>query len=742
MLPGDGDFSSPAIIAGSVDPVKRPGDFLVDWERGGINLNDPSQGLLVQIWKLEVVRNPDTANDYDFFVTSPSTGTLFLFTAQGVKEAALAFDQNMRPFVVYVEGTQTKMWWYDPTLPGQTTTVLGTGYRSPRCCTDEKRPWHLEVSDVQLWYVRGTQLCVRYQRERYTIEHPKKTVGSQAELISVTMATNNRLRLRLRKATLPIDDQQAMIRVNPILAEIVEDLCIRSGIPAERIDVRELYDDEVPGLKISLDEGLDKPIDWLRDMFFFDKSEYDGTIHFPKRGRNVVARIPYADLVRGEPVALKKTVVDESKLPREVTINHLDPEGGYAKNHQTAQRRSNLVKAEGKKKLDTQIVLTPDQAATVAATKLKAAWREQVSYKFATTIKWTQITTGDVIEVQDSTGDWFRMHVDERNEEGTNINWECTQDGGYYAYNGIVTGNKLRPPVSTTPGLIGETDIDILNIPVQRDQNDELGVYIAGCGVSSGWAGYTMFYSLDGVNFSEAYTVQAPSTMGETLTDLLAERGYENPGHQTVEVLVNFPLSSITEAQMFKKGNRAVIGEEVLQFQTATLLGRVDSKYRYALSGLLRGTYATATPHWPAGTRFVLMDETLVFVQLQRGYLGNDLSYKPVSLGQTLDETVQTDYLFDEGVSQTEWPVSRVEAVRVGSDVTVSWIGAARLGFDSAPYHSKWFRGYRVKFSDGHTIDTLQLTATYTGAPSGVTVQVCGLNEITGEGPYSPALAT
>ena len=45
-----------------------------------------------------------------------------------------------------------------------------------------------------------------------------------------------------------------------------------------------------------------------------------------------------------------------------------------------------------------------------------------------------------------------------------------------------------------------------------------------------------------------------------------------------------------------------------------------------------------------------------------------------------------------------------------------------------------------MKFSDAHTIDTLGDSVVYPAAPPGVTVQVCGLNEITGEGPYSPAV--
>ena len=123
--------------------------------------------------------------------------------------------------------------------------------------------------------------------------------------------------------------------------------------------------------------------------------------------------------------------------------------------------------------------------------------------------------------------------------------------------------------------------------------------------------------------------------------------------------------------------------------------------------------------------------------------LGREIFVKPVSFGQTEDETVPTSYDFLEGISQREFPVTNVAATRDGSNnVTVTFIGRGRLGIETAPRNGKYFNGYRVKFSDGHIIDTLNMSATYNSAPIGATVQVCALNTVTGEGPYSAALAT
>lgn len=738
MLP-DGVISSQAIIGATIDPVKQPGDFLIDWERGGIGLNDPSQGLLYQLWTLKVV-TVDSVQEVR--VSAPTVPETVLFTGASITEASLAFDQNMRPFVAYVEGGQSKIYWYDTSIPGQTTTTLPSGVRTPRCTVDEKREWHSDISDIILAYINAGNLCVRLQRDRYQIEYALKAVGSTAELVSVGLTVKQRLQFRCRKVTV-VDDQFA-VNVDPYLADVVLAICRRAGILPQNVDVSELYDTQVIGYKCNTDDGVNKRIDALREVFFFDKSETDRKIYFPRRGREAIVRIPYVDLVADDPSALKETRIQEIELPKAVTVNHLDPAGGFATNKQTARRRSNLIKATKELKLESEVVLTADQGMTAATVKLKIAWHEQQTYQFATWLKYAQVVPTDVVEVEDKVGNWHRIRITERNDDHPLIKFEAVADAGQDVYATLGIGHSLPPPTSTTPGLIGESLLEILNIPTLRDQDDELGVYIAVCGQTSAWYGAQILVSTDGgANFFEAMQIETPATIGETLTDLEEEISAQYPSNQSFEVLVNFPLESLTRANLLKNGNRCVIGDELLQFQFAVLLGMVGDKYHYRLSGLVRGRKATDVEFWPTGTRFVVLDSSIAFLQAQQWMLGKEIQIKPVSLGLTEDETVATAYDYLEGVSQREFPVHHVTATRDGSNnVTVNFIGRGRLGIETAPRNGKYFAGYRIKFSNGHTIDTPNMTGTYNSAPGGLTVQVCALNTVTGEGPYSPAVST
>lgn len=731
MIPEE-RFSTETVRGVLLNPWSR--DRKISYHWGPVQVQDPSQGLLVKLWTLRVIGN-------DAVLSAPGSPTEVLFTrANGLDNVSLSFDQNGRPCVCFEEevGGSAFLYWFDP-VPNAPVFMPIDG-NSPRITLDDARAFNGANSDVILGYVRAGFVRYRRQRDRFTVEYtpligPGGTPAPATRLRHISMNSN----LRLEFLTDGAGEEPWT------LGDVVEDLCVRAGIPPESVDVRELYEDIVPGMKVTSTDGFSSDIDRLREVFNFDKSVVDRKIRWPKRGREPVAWIPYSDLLGSRDEPLKQTLVDEQKLPREIHIEHIDPDGGYAKNKQTARRRSNLVKAEKSETISSGLVLTADQAASAVLQKLKVRWNEQVEFEFTTSIKYTFVTPADVVMVEDAKGVWHRVRIEERNEDNGEIDWTAKQDAGARAYSTKHVGNSLPPPTPTSPGIIGETRFEILNIPVQRGQDDELGLYVAACGESSAWAGYQLLFSSDeGASYTEAFQSDNASVIGDTLTTLLEEpAGYTYPSSQTVEVLVNFPLDSVSYDQLLQRKNLCVIGDEVLQFQTATLLEQVGDKYRYLLSRLLRGRFYTQAETWPQDTRFVLLDSSVIFVPIDRIYLGADLWYKPVSLGLTSDETAPTAYLFDEGVSQREFPVSNVGAVRDGSNnVTVTWVGAARLGVDTSPYHSKYFRGYRVKFSNGHTIDTTSQTATYHSAPVGVTVQVCALNEITGEGPYSPAIAT
>lgn len=709
MIP-DNTPATPSHIGGFEVPVKTLSveDKFIDWETGGIALNDPSQGLRVQLWTFKLVVD-ELTGDSTVSVEAPSAPKVTLFSGVDVGEIAGAFDQNMNPVVAYMESGSPKLWWWDPTASAMVHTSLPSGCYDLRVSLDDKRRFNVVKSDVILSYVRGGSAYYRYQRDRYLVEY---LLSDNIDRI-VCAAMNTEWCFQWR--TLGTGDGVGDSFSEPFLGDIVFDLCRQAGLKPENIDVSELYDpvtDRVPGLLVDSDDGLDKPIKWLMDMFNFTKVEHGKKLRFIKRGRDIVARIPYNKLVDNYPKTLKRTERDRAKLPRVVNINHIDPDGGFAKNKQTASRRTNMVIGNSTLNIDSRVVLKAGQAATVALRKLKIVHNETVDYEFQTRLEYTYLTPGDVVEVEDFDGSWYRMHITERNEDDGTISWEAEADGGYLVYdNASPPGKPLDPPASTTPGVIGDTILEILNYPVQKDQDDELGLYIAARGQTDGWSGYTLSYSLDsGVTYVPAFTSQKTANIGETVTSVTATS-------TSVEVLMPFPLESGTSAQLAAGFNTAALGDEEVQYETATLLDMVDGMYHYSLTGLVRGVLDTVAEPWGAGIRFVCFDTGVMFLQLQREFFGKDIYYKATSIGQPDDEVTAVAYLFDHAENQTEWQVKDLlmKANTTGPGVKVTWTENPRLGtFGVAPFHSKHFLGYKLQFSTGAIVTLPPGTTSYT----------------------------
>lgn len=162
-----GDYvSSLTISAHFLSPDDQENSALIDFELGGIALNDPIEGLEYQPWTLRYF--PATG---DFVISAPNTPNTIIHNAPDVTEISLAFDQNMNPFIAYVEDTVAKFWWYDTEINDTVVSLLPANSLTPRCCTDDKRDNRDATSDIILCYVNAGALYFRQERDRYTVQY-------------------------------------------------------------------------------------------------------------------------------------------------------------------------------------------------------------------------------------------------------------------------------------------------------------------------------------------------------------------------------------------------------------------------------------------------------------------------------------------------------------------------------------------------------------------------------------------
>lgn len=166
-------------------------------EWGGIALNDPSQGLRVKEWTCVIVGD-------NIQIGAVGVPFVTVFTAPDTTEVSLAFDQNMRPFVAFVQAGQAKFYWYDSLLEQPVITNLPVGSTSPRATLDDHSPLQTGTSDIILVYLLNGNLYFRQERDRYLTQ---RLLYADVNLVLVapsiqyiTMNDRNRLQIVLKGA--------------------------------------------------------------------------------------------------------------------------------------------------------------------------------------------------------------------------------------------------------------------------------------------------------------------------------------------------------------------------------------------------------------------------------------------------------------------------------------------------------------------------------------------------------------
>lgn len=202
MIPQD-KLSDPPAPAVFLPPRDRWRDLLVDYENGGVALNDPSEGLNVRVWRCQFI-------DGDFVIDSPpDVAPIVAYTPTvPAVELGLAFDQNMQPFLVWIdEEGDAYFRWFDPTIPGFDVVQLPSGTITPRCVLDDKRDFAgpLGLSDVILTYMREGSLYFRQQRDRFATEYELASGYEGWQLGQFGM--NRRLRLQWQLVPIPPEEQ-------------------------------------------------------------------------------------------------------------------------------------------------------------------------------------------------------------------------------------------------------------------------------------------------------------------------------------------------------------------------------------------------------------------------------------------------------------------------------------------------------------------------------------------------------
>lgn len=528
------------------------------------------------------------------------------------------------------------------------------------------------------------------------------------------------------------------------LGDILGDLCQRLGVPYH-LDAS--VDVEIQGYIVTKQMPARAALEGVMQAHLVDAYEADGRIVFIKRGGAVRASYTTDDLAAHEqggepPDILPLHRANESELPRKINIQYMDPDREYEAGVQYAARLAGLARSESG--LDLAIAMDPDAAAQIAERLLVAAWvgRETVGPFF---LPYTEIDLRptDVIQITDE-GVTHRIRLTKVQYQAAGV-IQCEGameiEGMYESSATAVHGSGFG--TSPAPQVPGDVTFHWLDLNLLADSHDPAGVYV--CAGSDGlYLGAMLQMSYDGgVTWIDAEWLDNDPILGEASTALAAHPAETVDRANTLRVdLLDAAntLSSIShDTALSRSANVAILGDEVLIFETATLV----SPGIYDLTGLHRGLRGTDTAAAHAiGDRFIVLDTASVYrLAIADARLGNTLHYRVVPYdaepsSQPTQSITYTGYAY--------WPyaVAHLAATDAGAgNYDVAWIrrdrfdGEWRDGVD-VPM-SETVESYLVEVRNGGTLThsaTVSSPAATVPASAGNTITVRQISAKTGAG--------
>jgi len=464
------------------------------------------------------------------------------------------------------------------------------------------------------------------------------------------------------------------------IGRIVGECCELAGLDAAQYDTSELTY-AIQGFSVTQQTSARSIIEPLLALALADGVESDGKVKFAVRGGAAAAALDNADLGAFEDGATSPSVfpirrAQETEIPVQIVVTYKDSTRDYQDNSQESVRRvSDALHTDS---VGVPAVISGEQAKYFADVKVYENLVERLSAgPLATHIGYAYLEPTDVIT--DASGDTWRITKKDESLGGL-ITFEAVAVQNHVYTQPALTiygGEAIGQDSVAMPGI---TRLELMDIPLLRDQDDGYLIYAAVSNNAAAWPGVEVYRSLDGggswdslyVTGTDALVGNADSVLADWTGGFLTDEG--------VGVTVQTDggtLSSVTYDQALGFSNLCLLGNELLVFRTATLI----SAGRYQLTGLLRGLFGTewACSGHARGERFVMIDDTTLFgVPETVTQVGVEQYYKAVSIGNTLEITPAQAFTYSAASKKPYAPVD-ARAFSVSSGIDLHFVRRMRL---------------------------------------------------------------
>lgn len=469
----------------------------------------------------------------------------------------------------------------------------------------------------------------------------------------------------------------------PTIAQVVSNLCLRTGLAASQFDVTALaaITKPVRALAVSQVSSTRSVLDILAAAYFFEAALSD-KIYFRPRGAAAAATLVYDELgysadgaSQADPLALRQA--NELELPAQVALTYSNVDADYQTDTQYSDRL--LTGQDSTSAMQVPLAFTAAEAKAIADAMLMDRAAGLISTSVSLGLQHTRLEPGDVVLLTGEDSSTYRMRLTRRAEADGVLRFDAVlDDASVFTQAGVTTGGTVS---QTVVMALPNTTLELLDIAILRDADNLPGHYVAVKGSNSSWASAGVYSSLDNSSYTLSQTIGTQAVIGICSSTLGAWAGgniFDELNSVTVSV-GDGQLASVTRDAILNDQtvNAALVGSELIQFRDAALL----STGVYLLSGLLRGRRGTeyAMTGHAANERFVKLGNAgMRFVPLQSSDLGRLRYYKGVTAGQRLS-AVTAKTITPAGVGLECFAPVDARADRTTPDTVLSWKRRTRL---------------------------------------------------------------
>lgn len=356
-------------------------------------------------------------------------------------------------------------------------------------------------------------------------------------------------------------------------------------------------------------------------------------------------------------------------IPTRVDVDYVDPDKNYQTGSQGHMRQvKHELVGEVTRKISLPITMSGDDARAISRRLLWRRWDSRQSASLQLSPRFLDIEENDLLTIGQ-----YQVRVTEA-ERGVNgiVIVKGLLEGADIAGGGV-SDDPTDPDVN--PYLPPFVILVLLDTAPLRDVDATVpGFYFAMCAADpdAQWIGSSLYTSPDGVDFLVADIAPIEARIGDAQSVLADGPGYPTWDRaSTVDVYLNHgELSSRTELEVLDGANRMFVGNELIAFQTATLV----APRTYRLSKLIRGLRDTDQTGHTLFERCVFVSPSSVrFRTLNLNQFGSTRFFKGVAIAGDLEDAPTQELTFGMNTLKP-FRVCDVSIDRDDTDnITITW---------------------------------------------------------------------